>query len=80
MEIAYITTRNLENSANQIKGRIRVIVLKGENTAEVDLTCPECGFEQKKREVFKMPFSTSCEKCGFKIKLQSLRKEIKKKK
>jgi predicted RNA-binding Zn-ribbon protein involved in translation (DUF1610 family) len=79
MEISYITTRELENSSGQIKGKIRIIVLKGESTANVDLVCPECGTEEKWKEEWKMPFNTSCKKCGFKIKVDSLRKEIKKK-
>lgn len=80
MEIAYITTRELANSSGQMKGKIRIIVLKNENTANVDLTCPECGASQKKKEEWKMPFSTNCNKCGFQIKVDSLKKEIKKKK
>lgn len=79
MEIKYITTRNLQNSAGEIKGKVRVIVLKGENMADIDLTCPECGFVQKKKQEFKLPLNLQCEKCNFKIKIQSLRKEIKKK-
>ncbi|MEM5853079.1 MAG: hypothetical protein QXG39_00475 [Candidatus Aenigmatarchaeota archaeon] len=79
MEIRYITTRDLKNSSGEVKGRIRVIVLKGENEAEIDLTCPECGYIQKKKQEFKMPLNVECEKCKFKIKLESLRKEIKKK-
>jgi ribosomal protein L37AE/L43A len=80
MEIGYITTRELENSSGKINGKIRVIVPKGESSASVDLTCPECGFNQKKKEEWSIPFNTECDKCGYKIKLQSLKKEIKKKK
>ncbi|MEM5879412.1 MAG: hypothetical protein QXU74_02890 [Candidatus Aenigmatarchaeota archaeon] len=79
MEIRYITTRDLQNSAGEIKGKVRVIVLKGEDVANIDLVCPECGQAQKKKQEFKLPLDLQCEKCGFKIKLQSLRKEIKKK-
>ena len=78
MEIRYITTRDLQNSAGQIKGKVRVIVLKGEDVANIDMSCPECGYVQKKKQEFKLPLNLQCEKCGFKIKLQSLRKEIKK--
>jgi ribosomal protein L37AE/L43A len=79
MEIRYITTRDLQNSSGEFKGKIRVIVLKGESIANIDLTCPECGHHQNKKQEFKLPLSLACEKCGFKIKLESLRKEIKKK-
>jgi ribosomal protein L37AE/L43A len=79
MEIRYITTRDLQNSSGEIKGKVRVIVLKGESTANIDLTCPECGHTQNKKQEFKLPLNLQCEKCGFKMKLESLRKEIKKK-
>ncbi|MEM5869956.1 MAG: hypothetical protein QXR09_02190 [Candidatus Aenigmatarchaeota archaeon] len=79
MEIKYITNRDLQNSAGQVKGKVRVLVLKGETIANIDLTCPECGCVQKKKQEFKLPLDLQCEKCGFKVKLQSLRKEIKKK-
>ncbi|MEM5836727.1 MAG: hypothetical protein QW451_00145 [Candidatus Aenigmatarchaeota archaeon] len=80
MEIRFITTRDLENSSGQKKGRVRVIVLKGEDIANIDFTCPECNYNQKKKEEFKMPLMLKCEKCGFEIELRSLREEIKKKK
>jgi len=80
MEIGYITTRDLENSSGKVNGKIRVVVPKGGNVADINLTCPECGNNQNKKEDWKMPFSTKCDKCGFQIKIQSLRKEIKKKK
>jgi ribosomal protein L44E len=79
MEIRYITTRDLKNSSGEVKGKVRVLVLKGQEIADIDLTCPECGHAQKKKEEFKLPLNLECEKCGFKIKLESLRKEIKKK-
>jgi len=78
MEIAYITTRDLQNSHGQITGRIRIILLKGESQADVDLKCPECQFSEKRKEEWKKPFSTKCNKCGFLIKVISLRQEIKK--
>lgn len=80
MDIKFITTRDLENSSGQKKGKVRVIVLKGEDVADVDLVCPECGYSQKKKEEFKMPMKLECGKCGFKLELKSLREEIKKKK
>ncbi|MEM5829596.1 MAG: hypothetical protein QW040_02760 [Candidatus Aenigmatarchaeota archaeon] len=79
MEISYITTRDLQNSAGQTKGKVRVIVLKGESIANIELICPECGQAQKKKQEFKIPLDLRCEKCGFRVKLQRLRKEIKKK-
>ncbi|MEM5766544.1 MAG: hypothetical protein QW423_02850 [Candidatus Aenigmatarchaeota archaeon] len=79
MEISYITTRDLQNSVGKANGKVRVIVFKGESVANIDLVCPECGEAQKKQQEFKLPLDLQCGKCGFKIKLQRLRKEIKKK-
>lgn len=78
MTIEYITTRNLQNSSGQIKGKIRVIKLLEEAEANVDYTCPECLYTEKRKEVWKKPFSIRCSKCGFLIKVPSLRAEIKK--
>ena len=80
MEIGYITTRELENSSGRVSGKIRVVVPKGENVADIILTCPECGAVQSRKEEWKLPFSTNCEKCGFQIRIENLRREIKKKK
>jgi len=78
VEIEYITTRELQNSHGSCTGKIRMIVLKGENEASIDLTCPECGFSEKKKEIWKKPFTTNCGRCGFLIKITSLKAEIKK--
>ena len=77
MEVSYVTTRSLENSKGEVKGRIRIIVYKGENEANIEYTCPECGFSEKKKEIWKKPFRTKCSNCGYSIKVTSLRAEIK---
>jgi ssDNA-binding Zn-finger/Zn-ribbon topoisomerase 1 len=78
MAIEYITTRNLENSSGKITGKIRIIKNKGESKANVEYICPECNFTENKKEVWKKPFSIRCSKCGYLIKVPSLRTEIKK--
>jgi lipopolysaccharide biosynthesis regulator YciM len=90
MAIEYITTRDLQNSSNQNKGRIRILKLVGEAYATVEYTCPECGFREKRKEAWKEPFlegegtnqkfNFRCKNCNFSIKLLKLRKEVKKKK
>ncbi|RLJ08315.1 MAG: hypothetical protein DRP12_00855 [Candidatus Aenigmatarchaeota archaeon] len=70
----YITNRLLEGG-----GRIRVLVPTGSDEAEVSYTCPKCGFSEETRKPWKKPFSIRCSKCGFLIRVPSLRKEIKKK-
>ncbi len=89
MALEYITTRGLENSSGKANGKIRILKLKEESEANVDLTCPECNNSEKRKEGWGEPFVTgtganqkfnlTCNKCGFKIKLLRLKKEAKKK-
>ncbi|MEM7821266.1 MAG: hypothetical protein QXX38_00385 [Candidatus Aenigmatarchaeota archaeon] len=76
--IQYITTRILQNSSGENKGRVRVVVLKGETRAMVEYTCPECSYSEKKFETWKKPFGFKCSNCNLWIKVPSLRSEIKK--
>ncbi|MEM5882821.1 MAG: hypothetical protein QXQ77_01095 [Candidatus Aenigmatarchaeota archaeon] len=88
MKIEYITTRDLTNSKGEIKGRIRIIKLVGEEEATVEFTCPECNYSEKKREKWKEPFvfgqglnqkfNVKCSNCNFSTQLLKLKKEIKK--
>jgi ssDNA-binding Zn-finger/Zn-ribbon topoisomerase 1 len=90
MSIEYITTRELQDSSGQAKGKIRILKLAEESEAAAEYTCPECGFAEKRKEIWKEPFiegsgtsqkfNVVCKKCGFKIKLMKLKKEAKKKK
>jgi len=85
--IEYATIRELEG---RTKGRIRIVKLKEEKDADVEFTCPECGFTEKKRVGWKEPFVNGgglnqfflleCSRCGQQSKIFKLRKEIKKKK
>lgn len=89
MAIEYITTRELENSSGQIKGKARILKLAEETEAAVEYTCPECNSTEKRRETWKEPFiegtgasqkfNLTCKKCGFKIKLMKLKKKPKRK-
>jgi predicted RNA-binding Zn-ribbon protein involved in translation (DUF1610 family) len=89
MAIEYITTRNLQDSSGKIKGKIRILKLVGETEATVEYICPECGFTEKRKENWEEPFvegtglnqkfNFQCHKCGFKMKLIKLKKEVKKK-
>lgn len=90
MQIEYITTRTLENSKGEAKGKVRILKLVENSFAQVEFKCPECGFEGKWEEAWKEPFvqgkginqkfNLKCKKCNFSIKLLKLKKEIKKKK
>lgn len=89
MALEYITTRELQNSSGETKGKIRIIKMKEESEAQVEIDCPECGAKEKKKESWKEPFvqgegasqkfNVKCIKCGFSTKLLKLKKEIKKK-
>ena len=90
MQIQFITTRHLENSKGEEKGRVRIIKLVGEEDATVELTCPECNHSEKRKEPWEEPFvvgekankkfNVECSKCDFKVRLLKLKKEMKKKK
>jgi hypothetical protein len=90
MAIEYITTRYLQNSSDQIRGKIRILKLTEETEATVEYTCSACGFTEKNKREWKEPFvhgsganqtfHLKCKKCGFEIKLLKLKKEVKKKK
>lgn len=87
MPIEFITTRDVEG---KVEGRVRIIKLKEEPKASVEYSCPQCGFSEKRKELWTEPLVTGsgmnkkflirCSKCGFEIKLLKLKKEIKKKK
>ena len=89
MALEFITTRGLENKNGGMKGKIRILKVKEEAEANVELTCPECGNDEKRREVWTEPFVTGtginrkfnlqCGKCGFKIKMLRLKKAAKEK-
>lgn len=89
MTIEYITTRELQNSSGDTKGKIRIVKMKEDSEAQIELTCPECGANEKKKEAWGEPFvqgegvsqkfNVKCDKCGFSTKLLKLKKEIKKK-
>ena len=65
---AYHTLRNLENN-----GKIRILVVKGENQANVEYLCPKCGHYEYIQIEWKRPFSVKCSKCGFVIKVPKLK-------
>ncbi len=76
-DCAYHTWRDVKNSNKEIAGKIRVLVPKGSTTAMVEYTCPECKHTAYKEEPWKRPFSTKCDKCGFKLSVPKLREEAK---
>ena len=78
MKLEYITTRILEDEKWKFVGRVRVIKFKEESEARVIYKCPNCGFEEEKREKWRKPFSFKCSNCNLLIRVPSLRYEIKK--
>ena len=80
-DCSYHTIRNLENG-----GRVRGLVVKGENTIHIEYKCPKCGHESYKTEEWKkvskaarIRFKTKCDKCGLTIKVEKLKGGKKKK-
>ncbi len=90
MALEYITTRDLQDADGNAKGKIRIFKLQEESQVNIDLTCPSCGANEKRKENWSEPFTQgtgskqtfnlTCNKCGFKIKLLKLKKEAAKKK
>ena len=79
-QFRYVTNRSVKDKAGEDKGKIKVLVRQGSDTAEVDYVCPECGNSQHVEQEWKRPFVVKCSKCGFSIKLTKLKDEIKKEK
>jgi len=78
----YHTLRTLENG-----GRIQVLVIKGDSTAHIDLTCPHCGHSayytqeyKKVSKAAKIRMRVECEKCKKKIPIDKLKSKKSKKK
>jgi len=74
-DCGYHTLRILENN-----GKIRCLVVKGENIVHIELICPKCGtysyITQEWGEVSKaakLRFKVKCPKCGFLIKVEKLK-------
>ena len=71
----YHTLRILESN-----GKIRALVIKGENIIHIELICPKCGaydyHTQEWKKVSKgakYRFEVKCPKCGFDIKVEKLK-------
>lgn len=89
MALEFITTRELEDKAGVVKGKVKMMKLLDEPDALVEYTCPACGFSEKKKISWTEPFVSgtgankrfcvTCGKCGFEMKFLKLKKEAAKK-
>jgi formylmethanofuran dehydrogenase subunit E len=71
----YHTLRALDNN-----GKIRALVVKGENIIHIELICPKCGNYDYRTEEWKqvskaakIRFSIKCSKCGNTVKVEKLK-------
>lgn len=76
----YHTLRTLENN-----GKVRCLVIKGDDTVHIELICPKCGtysyITQEWKPVSKaakIRFRAECSKCGNKVKIEKLKSKKKK--
>lgn len=86
MPLEYVTARELEGKTS---GKVKILKLRESTEADVEFTCPDCGWSEKKKQPWSAPFvqgegktrtfHLQCSKCGFKVKLTKLKKESKKK-
>ena len=71
----YHTLRTLENN-----GKVRALVIKGENVIHIEIICPKCGdYSYQTQEWKKVSkgakyrFEAKCSKCGFSVKVEKLK-------
>ena len=76
-ECVYHTWRDVKSKDGKSAGKIRVLVPPQSLTAMIEYKCPECGHEAYKEETWKRPFSTKCDKCGFKLSVPKMKAEAK---
>lgn len=72
MSYKYVTNRTLVNNDGKETGRLKILVPKESDTAEVEYTCPECSFSESTTKEWKRPFSVKCGKCGFLVRAPKL--------
>lgn len=80
-DCTYHTLRSLENG-----GKLRVLVVKGEDIAHAELICPHCGKYTYEQQEYKKVSKTSkirmrieCSNCHKKTKVEKLKAKKKKK-
>ena len=74
-ELAYITSRKLENDEGEKTGTVVMWRKKGEEEFGYKLTCPYCATEQESRAEFKRrPYRVRCSNCNKSIMIEKLSK------
>ncbi len=71
----YHTWRDM--SGKKGKGKIRVLVWKGDQKARTEYICPDCGKYGYQETEWERPFSIKCEHCGAKISVPKLKQQFK---
>ena len=75
-ELAYITSRKLENDQGEKTGTVVMWRKKGDEAFGYRLTCPYCATEQESRVEFKRrPYRVKCSNCGKSIMIEKLSKK-----
>lgn len=87
MVLEYITNREIADKSGDVRGRVKIMKVREEPDATVELTCPSCGKVERKKEPWKAPFVTGEKKdkkflvgckCGFNAVIINLERQAKK--
>lgn len=79
-DFEYFTNRKLaDKKTGEETGKAKVAVEKGSTTAKIEYKCPACKNEGYLEQPFeKIPLYFYCEACNFKVKIDKLKKGMKK--
>lgn len=75
-ELAYITSRKLQNADGETTGTVLLWRKKGEEEFGYKLKCPHCETEQESSIMFKKrPYRVRCNNCDKSIMIEKLSKK-----
>ncbi len=73
----YHTWRDLANRKGEIRGKLRIIVLKADGMARVEYICPYCEEYGYLEAAWARPFKFKCQSCGKTIHVPKMKDQVK---